>query len=722
MFKKNLRETQDFLLSNYFAEGLRITLGVLLPSLVMAHFGQLQTGMTLSLGALCVSIVDSPGPIHHRKNAMLITLGLLVIVSILTGLTNRSDWFIGTLLFVLSFIFSMIAVYGNRAASIGTSILLITVLSIDDVRAWKEVILYGTYIGIGGLWYTLLSYFSYRLRPYRLATQTLSESIYEVAKFLRIKARFYDKKIDFDEIYAELLKLQVEVNHRQEEVREVLFKTRTFLRDSSPYSRFLLVVFTDMVDLFEQIMSTYYNYKHLHKQFDSTGILKRYHHLIVHIAEHLEDIAFVLKSGGKPMDTKMLKHEVRALRMEIELLEADFDNNISNEQQRGFVALLNIYDNIKNIVKRIDTINAYFDKKLQSSIKPEKIDTSKFIHSQEVNARIFIDNLSFDSSTFRHALRVAIVMLVGFIVSRHLQFSHSYWTLLTILVISKPGFSLTKERNYHRIIGTVVGALIGVAILHFVKDKNALFVILMLFMIASYSFQRKNYVISVLFMTPFILIVFDFLGLGIETLAKERVINTLIGSGIALAASYSLFPNWEYKNLEQAMADTLKANRNYLKELYKLCFDNQYDNFYYKLSRKEVFVKSSNLASIFQRMLTEPKNKQINIKELHQFTVLNHLLSSYVASLSNTLQNGHQIEQKTSFQLKAVADNSLLLLEIAVNSISTKQAPKSILVLMDVPESENDTELENNIEAQLLLIQKVSFDIAKISQKFTQTV
>lgn len=335
---------------------------------------------------------------------------------------------------------------------------------------------------------------------------------------------------------------------------------------------------------------------------------------------------------------------------------------------------------------------------------------------------IFIDNLSFDSSTFRHALRVAIVMLVGFIVSRHLQFSHSYWTLLTILVISKPGFSLTKERNYHRIIGTVVGALIGVAILHFVKDKNALFVILMLFMIASYSFQRKNYVISVLFMTPFILIVFDFLGLGIETLAKERVINTLIGSGIALAASYSLFPNWEYKNLEQAMADTLKANRNYLKELYKLCFDNQYDNFYYKLSRKEVFVKSSNLASIFQRMLTEPKNKQINIKELHQFTVLNHLLSSYVASLSNTLQNGHQIEQKTSFQLKAVADNSLLLLEIAVNSISTKQAPKSILVLMDVPESENDTELENNIEAQLLLIQKVSFDIAKISQKFTQTV
>ena len=43
--------------------------------------------------------------------------------------------------------------------------------------------------------------------------------------------------------------------------REVLFKTREIVRESTPQGRFLLLVFVDMVDLFEQVMSTYYNYK-----------------------------------------------------------------------------------------------------------------------------------------------------------------------------------------------------------------------------------------------------------------------------------------------------------------------------------------------------------------------------------------------------------------------------------------------------------------------------
>ncbi|MBC7418785.1 MAG: FUSC family protein, partial [Pedobacter sp.] len=77
-------DTRNFLKSTYFADGLRITMGVLLPSLVMAQFGLLKIGITLSLGALCVSIVDSPGPIVHRRNAMIITSVLIFLCAFLT--------------------------------------------------------------------------------------------------------------------------------------------------------------------------------------------------------------------------------------------------------------------------------------------------------------------------------------------------------------------------------------------------------------------------------------------------------------------------------------------------------------------------------------------------------------------------------------------------------------------------------------------------------------
>ena len=715
MLQRPIRDTQDFLLSNYFAEGLRISFGVLCPSLIMAHFGMLQYGMTLSLGALCVSIVDSPGPIHHRRNAMLVTTALLFLVSIIVGLTNKSDVFTGIMVVVFSFVFSMLFLYGNRAASIGTSVLLIMILSIDDVRPWQEVIFYSVLVFIGSIWYTSLSYVIYRLRPYRLAQQTLSDSIHEIADFLRAKAKFYSHNTDYEKNYADLLQLQVDVHQKQDEVREVLFKTREIVRESTPQGRFLLIVFTDTVDLFEQVMSTYYNYKQLHKQFDSIGILSHYEEAINKIADSLDDIAFALKSGGIPTLTENLENDLVKLRKEISDLEQQKGETYNT---LGIIALRNIEVNIENIVGRIKTINQYFNKKEKRKIKKGDVDVAKFVTSQEINIKLLLDNLTFKSSTFRHSVRVAIVMFIGFVVARSLDFAHSYWILLTILVISKPGFSLTKERNYHRIIGTIAGAFIGMAILHYVHDKNTLFVILILFMIAGYSFQRKNYVVSVLFMTPYILIIFEFLGMGTMSIARERIYDTLIGSGIALLASYSLFPNWEHEKVKEAMVDMINANKYYFSEVIKLYFENGSDLTSYKLARKEVFVKSSNLASIFQRMFSEPKSKQVHMQELHQFTVLNHLLSSYVASLSLYIKEHHFI--CTNYEeIRPIAENTTYLLENASENLHKENIEPSnvpLIRLKNAPEPQlSDTAIV--IEEQFDLIQKVSYDIFKLTEK-----
>ncbi len=714
MLHRPIRNTQDFFLSNYFAEGLRITFGVVCPSLIMAQFGMLQLGMTLSLGAVCVSIVDSPGPIQHRRNAMLITSALLFIVSIIVGLTNNNDIFIGILLIGFSFIFSMFFLFGARASAVGTAVLLVMILSIDDLRPWNEVVFHSLLVLAGSLWYTTLSYAFYRLRPYRLAQTTLSDSIHEVAIFLRAKAKFYGRNANYDKNFANLLKLQIDVHHKQDEVREVLFKTREIVRESTPQGRFLLVVFTDMVDLFEQVMSTYYNYKQLHEQFDSVGILSHYEDAIHKIADSLDDIAFSLKSGGTPTLARNLERDLEALRNEISNLE---QNRSKDYDALGIIALKNIEINIENIVGRVKTITTYFNKKKKVKLTREgDIDVGKFVNSQAINTKIFLDNLTFSSSTFRHSIRVAIVMFVGFIVAKLLNSEYSYWVLLTILVISKPGFSLTKERNYHRIIGTIVGALIGVAILQYVSDKNALFAILIVLMVAAYSFQRKNYTVSVILMTPYVLIIFDFLGMGTISVAKERIFDTLIGSGIALLASYSLFPNWEHEKLRQAMVDMINSNRKYFKEVTKLYFGEKTDTTSYKLARKAVFVDASNLASLFQRMFAEPKSKQVYMKELHQFTVLNHLLSSYVASLSLYFKEHHFVCVNQE-ELMPVANNTGSLLEMAADNLSKKNKELSNVPLIRIKNDQYATANDLVINEQFDLIQKVSYDIFKLTEK-----
>src|SRR5690606_35445403 len=135
--------------------------------------------------------------IVHRRNAMLITTALITIIFIVVGLTNSNVYFTAVLLVFFSFIFSMLFLYGTRAASVGTAALLIMVLSIDDIRPWKEVLFSSALLLVGSIWYTLLSYFFYRIRPFRIVQQTLSDSIHEVSLFLRAKAKFYHKNIDY---------------------------------------------------------------------------------------------------------------------------------------------------------------------------------------------------------------------------------------------------------------------------------------------------------------------------------------------------------------------------------------------------------------------------------------------------------------------------------------------------------------------------------------------
>jgi uncharacterized membrane protein (TIGR01666 family) len=715
MFNRPIRSIQDFLLSTYFADGLRITVGVLFPSLILAQFGMLNYGMTLSLGALCVSVVDTPGPIVHRRNAMLVTTGLITLLSVVIGLTNKNTYFIGTLLVICSFIFSMFFLYGTRAASIGTAVLLIMVLSIDDVRPWNEVLVYSLLIFVGSIWYTLLSYFFYRLRPFRLVQQTLSDSIYEVSEFLRAKAKFYHQNVNYDANYADLLQLQVQVHEKQDAVRELLFKTREIVRDSTPEGRFLLLVFVDMVDLYEQVMSTYYNYTRLHEQFDAVGILSRYELIINRIALELDEIAFALKTGGTPHPPLTLIADVQQLKQDITNLERD--NTDGRYNTLGIIALKNIEVNIENILARVKTINGYFNKKEKKNLKSREIDIERFITRQTIDSKLMFENFSFSSSTFRHSLRVAIVMLIGFLVARALNSSHSYWILLTILVISKPGFSLTKERNYQRLIGTVVGALVGMCILVYIKDKNTLFVILLFCMIGSYSFQRKNYVVSVLFMTPYILVLFDFLGMGSLAVARERIYDTLIGSGIALLGSYTLFPNWEHQNLKEAMLNTLSANKAYFEQVTFLYFEQSLDFTNYKVARKEVYVSSANLASLFQRMFSEPKSKQVMMKEMHQFTALNHLLSSYIATLSLYYKE-HQFKMSNLEVLKPVSNNTIYLLTLSASFLEKNNGELSNVPLVKRSDDNNEVNSEAAmIIEQFDLIQKVAYDIFKLCEK-----
>jgi uncharacterized membrane protein YccC len=374
--------------------------------------------------------------------------------------------------------------------------------------------------------------------------------------------------------------------------------------------------------------------------------------------------------------------------------------------------LKKILVNLRNLGGHVDELMNYFSLTISSRGRVRsKSDYSKFVSHQEIDIVVFRNNLNLASGVFRHALRMMITCMAGFIIAKLFTYGHhSYWILLTIIIILKPGFSLTKERNIQRFAGTIAGGIIGVLILYFIHDRDILFGIIVFFMLGTYTFQRLNYVVMVIFITPYVLILFNLLGLGFLKIAEERLLDTGIAGVLSFLASYLLFPHWESLQLDSYMKHVLRANLNYLKKLCSFLNGKQIPVLEYKLARKEVYISTANLSAAFNRMLSEPKKKQRNEKLIYEFVVLNHVLSSNIASLSADMI---QAEQKVyPREIIHRVRQSIGGIESALSQLDSElfiTPNESILLQGNVKNHPTDKQLTDQMD----FIYKLAMDINK---------
>lgn len=635
-----LKTYKSFIHSQYLSEGVRITAGVLLPAFIMSYFNMLPTGISISLGALFVSGIDSAGPVHHRQNGMMVGIAAITIVTLIAGSLAHSPVLLGIFLFIACFFFSMINIYGTRAGSIGTAALIILTLSIDtrlNLATPALVIRHSLLIATGGLWYMCFSMLLYNVRPYRLAQQALGDYIQATARYFLIRAELYSREVNYKNTFLDLLQQQSVVQHKQTELSELLFKTRSIVKETTNIGRSLVMIHLEVADIFERIMVSNQEYSQLHQYFDETSILNDYYLLAKNLAEKLDAIGIAVKSGASYTSDNDLGQQVINARKELNNLRETY---LKPDNIDGFINLIQILENIQDLYDRLLTLQKYTHFESTSG-KSNISDTiyKKLISSQKISVGLFIDNLTLKSDTFRHSLRVSIAVLTGFILSHFLKIGHSYWVLLTIIVILKPAFSLTRQRNRNRIAGTLAGILIGVLILFITENNIVLLIFLVLFMAGSYTFFRTNYFISVLLMTPYLVLFYHFLyPADFKILLTDRVIDTLIGSAIAFLASNFIFPLWEREKIKPLMTEMLTEIKQYFSVVAGAFSGKTSAAATRPIARKNALVALANLSDAFNRMLSEPKSQQKGVQTLHRFVVLNHTLTSYIAALSYYMQ------------------------------------------------------------------------------------
>jgi uncharacterized membrane protein YccC len=202
-------------------------------------------------------------------------------------------------------------------------------------------------------------------------------------------------------------------------------------------------------------------------------------------------------------------------------------------------------------------------------------------------------------------------------------------------------------------------------------------------------------------------------------------------------------PSWERQKIKPLMVRMLEEGVRYFTVIGEAFGEqNSFTIHEQQVARKNAFVALANLAAAFNRMLSEPKDQQKGVEDIHRFVVLNHMLTSYIATLAAYLKL-ESIPYSTEELRKVIEDirqyflNAIDILENKAVSYETVSHKESLQKLnaeanalldkrrMELEQGQIETSTKKilfnlkSVVDQFNLIYKAAVDINKISSTIT---
>jgi uncharacterized membrane protein YccC len=209
------------------------------------------------------------------------------------------------------------------------------------------------------------------------------------------------------------------------------------------------------------------------------------------------------------------------------------------------------------------------------------------------------------------AVRIMACIGVAALMSEVLPLARSYWVVLTVAIVLKPDFGSVFARAVQRGLGTILGAVLGAAILAVIPYGPWLLVpFAILAGLLPYG-QQRNYGLFATFLTPLVVLLIDLLTPVGWHLALDRLLDTLLGCAIVLLVGYAPWPSSWQAHLPGQFATTIRAACRYMTEALVMAADDHSgvtaDQVRARSQmRRQVHRSLSDLRTEFQRTMSEP--------------------------------------------------------------------------------------------------------------------
>jgi YccS/YhfK family integral membrane protein len=613
--------------SDRFAECLRVLLA--LGGAVAWCFGTGRSNdlVAILLGVIACALAETEDYWRNRLTTLLLTLVCFAVSSFAVQWLFPYPLLFAIGLLLSTFVLVMLGAASERYATVAGATLLLAVYSMigaDQAGAsaapWRQPLL----LLAGAAWYGVLSLLWSVLAPQQALRLSLARLFDALADVLDGKAALFTPVHGVD---REALQLSLAMQN--ERVVDALNDTRLVLLDRIGSRRprgataARLRLYFVAQDIHERISSSHYPYDALAEALFHSDMLFRCEHLL-----RLEARACRQRADAQRLRTRAPVDDnstsVEDLHSALDALR-ELPHPPAAHVLRSLDALVR---NLSDIHRQLAgespvALPLTGDESALQNPAPQTLSEAWERIRMQLTPRSF---------RFRHAVRLAIALIVGYGVLHLVHPRNGYWILLTTLLVCQPSYGATRLRLVQRVVGTVVGLLLGWVTLKLVPFGPWQVPLIVASGVAFFATRLRRYPTATASITLFVVLCFNQVGSGYDVM-WPRLLDTLIGAVIASLAMRLILPDWQGRRFDEVLADMVRSDARYLAHIIAQYASGRRDDLAYRIARRDAHNANATLSTVLSNMLREPGQHRRGTEMLLRFLAAAHTLLGQLSTL-----------------------------------------------------------------------------------------
>ncbi|WP_170285844.1 YccS family putative transporter [Propionivibrio limicola] len=668
----------------------------------------------LLLGVIASALSETDDSWRGRLLAQTIALCCFALMIFAVRLSLAHPASLMLVLAGAAFLLPLLGAVGDRYRAIASATLIMSLyaaMAIDapasrPIMRGQEILLLS-----GAAWYGVISIAWSATFPKQPVDQNLARLFDALGTYLNLKSRLLEpvRGIDLEQLRLALAMHNGRVVDALNAAKESLV-SRMNPTHAPEWLQAALHRYFIAQDLHERTSSSHEQYALLADAFFHSDVLYRCQRVLALLGNDCLAIAESIRTQenwSPNMATKRAIDDMEAAIARVEAPNAAICNKIDGEisdegRARSKRALRALASNLGAMA---EDISGLFQ---QGRPRPQSDTTLQDRQPRKLSdfRKRLCAQMSWRAPLMRHAIRLSIAVTAGFTLMLITGDTHGYWILLTIVFVCQPQYGATLTRLMERIGGTVLGLVIGWAILRLFPDELTQAALTVVAGVLFFMTRTTRYTWATAGITMLVLLSFNQVGDGYG-LIVPRLLDTLAGSLIAGISVWLVLPSWHSRRLHQLAAETLRTQAQYLREVVaQYGGPGKQDNLPYRIARRDAHNADAALSGALTAASKEPGYVRRNVGAGTRFLVLSHTLLNYLSAMG-----AHRNADLKAADDVIVAAHCLqtVLEELAASlktrlAMSATERPEELAALRGLMvHNENEAEFHRVLRAQLIL-------------------